>query len=274
MDQFTTIFEHTKQFATQHAPAQALSNAIPLAIIFLVAGIGLSVLGAKLARLGMTFGWIILGAFGGAWVARESGFSMPLCVGAGAIAVGIIGHQTYRLWVGLAAAVVISAATLGAFGYQNVMPHVSEFEQQITLTTSASPDPFVIPTPEQQQAYAQRTPREWFQEFWGHVVQHDPGVRQKGLALGLATFAAALCIGLLAARLALILSTSLIGTALVTTGMFTLIAHFTHDRAFQALENHPTLVGLAVGAFLVTSVILQTLLTRRHSSPKMAEKPA
>jgi hypothetical protein len=274
MDQFTTIFEQTRQFAAQHAPASALRETIPIAIIFLVAGIGLSVLGAKLARIGMTFGWLMLGALGGGWIARQTGFPAVVCVTAGAITVGIIGHQTYRLWVGLAAAVVISAATLGAFGYQNVMPHVSEFGQRVTLASSASAEQFVIPTPEQQEAYAQRTPRQWFQQFWGYVAQQEPGIVQKGRALGLATFIAGLCIGLLAARLALILSTSLIGTALVTTGMFTLIAHFMHDRAYQALENHPTLVGLTVGVFLVSSIILQTLLTRRHHSPKMAEKPA
>ena len=71
--------------------------------------------------------------------------------------------------------------------------------------------------------------------------------------------------GLLAVRWALILSTSLLGTSLVTTGLATLLTQSVPD-SYQAFQNNPKLVGIGIGAFLATSLVLQTMLSRRTSS--------
>lgn len=274
MDSFTTVLEQTRQLAIQHAPADLLRETVPVAIVCLIAGIGISVLGAKLSRIGLTGAWVLVGAMGGAWVSRESGFPMPICVAAGALMVGIIGYQTFRVWVGIGSALVISSVVLGAFGYQRVVPHVSEFEREVGSPTVQVSDAFVIPTPEQQRAYVDRAPREWFQRFWSFVLQRDGTVERNGRALALASLVTGLCIGLIAVRAALILSTSLLGTMLFSTGIGTLLTHIAHDQTYQALRHHPNVIGLAIGAFLLGSIVLQTLLTRPNPKPKEDAKAA
>lgn len=273
MDQLTTLLENARQLAVQHAPGDVLANTVAAAAVCLIAGIGISVLGAKLSRVGLTVGWVIVGALGGAWVSRESGFPMPICVGAGAIMVGIIGYQTFRVWIGIGAALVITFAVLGAFGSQRVFPHVSEFERQYGMPTASTEGTFTIPTPEQQEAYLKRAPREWFQQFWGFVTQRDASLAPNGRALAVASLVTGLCIGLIAVRAALILSTSLIGTFLFTAGAGTLLGRVAPEQMNQAFNNHPTVIGLAVGAFLIGSIVLQTLLTRPKPVPKTSPPP-
>ena len=54
--------EQIRLFVSQHLSAETLANAVPAAIICLVVGIAISVLGAKLARWGFTAVFIAFGA--------------------------------------------------------------------------------------------------------------------------------------------------------------------------------------------------------------------
>jgi len=272
MDQIGSIVEQTRLFVVQHAPSDVLREAVPAGIVFLIAGIGLSVLGAKLSRPGITLAWGIFGAFVGAYVARLSGFPTVVCAAVGALMVGLIGYQTFRLWIGVAAALVFSSATLGVFGYQKVIPHVGEFERAIVLPSATVGGEFVLPTAEQQQAYRDPSPREWFQQFWSYVTQQDATVSPNSRALGIAALITGLCVGILATRWALIVATSLVGTAMVATGAATLMSHISGGESIHALQKHPALMGVAVGGFLLTSIVLQAMLTR--SGPKTEVKPA
>ena len=76
-----------------------------------------------------------------------------------------------------------------------------------------------------------------------------------------------LLVGLLAARPTLILSTALLGTVLVVGSMVTLLTKFIPD-SYQALVERPGLSGVAVGGFLVTSLILQSILTHKGKVPE------
>ena len=60
---------------------------------------------------------------------------MLICGLVGALMIGIIGYQTFRLWVGLGAAMVLSTVALSLFGYQKIVPHMAEFDQ--TASTMA-----------------------------------------------------------------------------------------------------------------------------------------
>ncbi len=267
MSEVETIIEQARLFAVQHVPADVLSSAVPAALGMLVAGVGLSVLGAKLARFGLTAGFILIGGFLGLRFTQHFGFYPIVCILGGASLVGIIGYQTFRLWVGVGAAMVFSSIVLGTFGYQRVLPLVSEFEQSAQVKTLDSPVPFAIPTPQEQRDYLERTPQQWAGDFWAFVTQRDATVAKNAKAIALVALLTGLCMGIVAVRWALILATSLAGTVLVTTAMATLLTHSVPE-SYQAFQRNPALLGVGVGGFLVTSLILQTMLSRRTPAAK------
>ena len=89
--------------------------------------------------------------------------------------------------------------------------------------------------------------------------------------IGVVALLTGLCLGLAAARWALIISTSLVGTSFVATGLATLLTHSVPD-SYQAFQNNPSVVGIGLGGFLVTSLVLQTLLSRKSTSDKSESK--
>lgn len=262
MNEVAAILDQARLFVLQHAPAQILKEAVPFGIIVLSVGIGLSVLGAKLSRFAFVCAFIGLGAWVGIYFARQTGFPTPVCGLVGAALIGLIGYQTFRMWVGVTVALVLSSLALGAFGYQRIVPHVAEFEQTGTTQAVESPVSFELPSPEQQQAYHERTPWQWAEQLWAFVTQKDAHIERNGKAVGLAALVAGLCLGVVATRWALILATSLVGTALVTTAIAALLTHSVPETC-QAFQQRPGLVGVAVGGFLVSSFVLQTMLTRK-----------
>jgi len=264
MTEIESILEAARTFAAQHAPADVLRSAIPAAIVMLVAGVGISVLGAKLARFGMTTGFVVVGGALGAAFAKEFNFAPIICVLGGALLVGVIGFQTFRLWVGLGAALVFSSLVMGTFGYQKVVPYMSEFRQQTAEPRIESPIAFALPSREDQVAQRERTPQQWAQEFWTYLTERDAATAQNTKALSLVALLTGLCMGILAVRWALIIATSLVGTVLVTSAMATLLTNSVPESC-QAFQRNPSLVGVGVGGFLVTSLILQTMLSRKSA---------
>lgn len=267
MNDLTPILEQARLFVVQHVPVNVQGNAIAVAIILLVGGIGLSVLGAKLSRFGFTSVFVVLGALAGYHFSRVSGLHPVICTPVGAAMIGAIGHLTFRLWVGVAVALVLSSLVLGAFGYQRVVPHVAEFDQtrMVGWSPVTGAAEFSLPTPDQQQAYRDRSPETWVKELWAHVTAKDAHLERNGKSLAFVALVTGLFLGVVAVRWALILATSLAGTALVTTGVATLFTHFV-SGSYESFLHHPGIMGAAVGAFLVTSLALQTMLTRKPPS--------
>lgn len=264
MTEIESILEHARVFVVQHAPSDMLRHAVPFAIVCLFAGVGLSVLGAKLSRFGTACAFSVLGGMMGSYFAQQTGYPLIICGLIGALMIGVIGYQTFRLWVGLGAAMVLSTVALSLFGYQKIMPHMAEFDSAAASSMRVGAETFVLPSPEQSEAYRNRTPRQWAGELWAFVTEKDVRIERNVKALALAAMVTGLCLGVLAVRWALILSTSLIGTALVTTAVATLL-NDSVPSTYQAFRGNPGLVGMGVGGFLVTSLVLQTLLTRKVS---------
>lgn len=262
MSDLSTLIDRAQALASQHAPADILNEQIPLAVMLLIAGVGMSVLGAKTARVASTFGFACAGAVAGTYFARQSGYPLPVCIGAGGLLFGVIGYQTMRFWVGVVTAGVLSAVALGAFGYQRVVPHVAEFEQSMRAETNEADFVFSVPTPEQQEAYRNRTPKQWAQEFWAYAVQRDGALEQGARTLGIVAVLTGLCLGVVAMRWALILSTALVGTGLVTGGIATLVHHYWPGEGYEAFAARPAVVGAIIGGFFVSSFIVQTAITK------------
>jgi hypothetical protein len=272
-DAWVTIVEQARQLVQQKAPADLLRDAIPFGIICLIGGIGFSVLGAKLGRFGITSLFVLLGAWVGVQFSELTDFARPLCGLIGAAMLGIVGYQSFRLWVGLTAGLVLASIMAGVFGFQRVVPHVEEFERSRVWVSADAPGEYVVPTAAQQEAYVARGPRDWASELWRFVASKDANIAQNGKAVVLGALLTGLCFGVIALRSALILSTSLIGTALVTTAISTLTYRML-PGSYDAVQKNPQYAGILVGAFLVMSIVVQTLLTRAAPGDKPAAATA
>jgi hypothetical protein len=274
MNELTTIGHHLQIFVQQHVPDTWQAQGVPIAILTLIGGVALSVFGAKLARVGMTCAFVLGGAALGGFFAKDTGFTPAICVLIGAAAIGVIGHLTFRVWVGVISAAVISSLALGAFAQQRLLPHVAEFDQRYanvstgdTFASTNSTVGFSIPSPAQQQAYAQRSPQEWAQNFWNFVSQKDQRIPTHAKLIGMVALVTGLLIGLLASRATLILSTAIVGTVLVVGSVVTLLTR-SFPGSYESLMQRPGLTGVAVGGFLVTSLILQGILAHKGRAPE------
>lgn len=261
----TIWIEQLQQFISQHASADAIRGTVPAAVMLLLVGIVMSVLGAKLARFAVTTAFVVGGVAAGIRFGRELDLPPILCAAGGALLVGMIGFQTFRLWVGLGSALVLSSVVLGFYGYKNVAPHMSEF-QQMTQSAPAGGTFTLLPA-DKQSAYADRTPKEFAEEFWTFLTRKDANIAKNGKVLAATALLTGLCLGVLAMRWALILSTSVIGTALVSASIGTLMMKSVPD-SYQSFQGNPKVMGIAIGGFLVTSLILQTMLSRKAAAAK------
>lgn len=273
MKDLTPIFEHVREFAVQNIPPEFQERTVAIAAIFLVGGIGLSVLGAKLAKPAMTTVLGLLGALGGVVFARHTGIHEAIGGLVGAVMFGMVSHLTFRLWVGVASALVLSALALGAFCYQEVVPLVKDFDRDgmVTWSPVEGQQTFTVPSPEQQAANVQPKFKEWARDFWAFASQRDERLPINTQLVGFGAAALGLFLGVIAVRWMLILSTSIVGTGLVTTAVATTVAHYSPGSE-QTFLNNAGVMGMGVGAFLVSSLILQTLLTRKAPESGQGKK--
>lgn len=276
MDELANILDQTRQYAVgqlEGGSSEWLTNQFVAGIATLLLGIGLSVFGAKFARAGLTTAFVVLGGSLGMWFSDLTGFAPLICVLTGGLLVGVIGFQTFKLWIGVGAAIVFSSIAMGAFGYNQLLPHVVEYQKTASLVeqTPEGTTHFTVPSLTEQNDYRIRDPRIWARDFWTFLTDRDLSAANNARALGIVALLTGLCMGLIAVRWALILATSLVGTSMVTTGLATLMTHSVPDT-YQAFNKSPVMVGVAVGGFLLTSLVLQTLLSRKGSSDKAESK--
>ena len=292
MNELQAILEQGRQLVIQSVPAEVLQSAVPIALVSLAAGVGLSVLGAKLARGGVTLAFILLGGGVGLYFAQQIGYAPAICGLAGAGLIGLIGYHTYRFWVGLMTALVLTAAVLGVLGYEKVGPHVIEFAREsgglteglrpgglpmaaladhqagsasTVSVSSSSASLEARPTQDRTQSSqapsVQRSAAEWLHNLWAFIVQQDVEIERQGKAVALGAMVIGLCLGVIASRWAMILTTSMVGTLLVTTGVTALLTRAI-PGSYHSLQQHPSLIGMGVGGLLVASLFIQTMLTR------------
>ncbi len=270
-----SALEQARLFVQQHAPSELMREALPFGIVCVVAGIGVSVLGAKLARVGLTGLFMLLGAGLGVFCARQGGWPAPVCALIGAAILGFVAFQTFRFWVGMAAAMVLATVAAGAFGYERVVPHMQEFERTRLTTTASQPlegrAAFTVPTPAEQEAYVTRTPQQWLGDLWRFVAERDATAAQTARAWVLAAGIVGLFLGVVAARWALIISAAVVGTSLLTTGGTTLLS-CASPEVWRNTVYRPALMGLLIGAIFVASLVVQTMLTRQPKSEKDTSK--
>ena len=264
MEHVTQVLQQIEALARQHTPPDVWSKGIPIALGVLLLGVGVAVLGAKLARPGVTCVFSLVGGYLGLTFATALGFHPAVCTLVGATAIGVIGHMTFRLWVGVAMAAVVCIVALGVFGYNRLAPHISEFQQSLDLS---APVAFSVPTPDEQRTNREYAAATWASDFWTYVQSKDPNVQHNARAIATASILSGLLLGLLATRAATIVSTAFLGTAMIAlaiTGLFSrLIPNFD-----GWMLSRPMVSGALFGGFLVTSLVLQASLSRKAAAAK------
>ena len=264
MNALHTIIDQLQSLTQQHVPPELLSHVVLMSIGIFLAGVAVSVFGAKLAKVGITGVFVLIGTLLGVYFARITGWPIAPCLLIAAAMVGAFGALTQRVWVGAMFAMVLTFIVMSAFSFQKIMPHVATFDPVAQWNTTELASMPALPMPE-AEVLQERTPDEWFSGLWQFVQEQDATVPVQGKAFILATGVIGLFVGVLAVRFALVFSTSLIGTLLVSAGLMGGIAQL-WPAVYQRLFENPGIVSAGVSALMVSSLIVQTMLTRDKSS--------
>ncbi|MCO6436953.1 MAG: hypothetical protein J5J06_07690 [Phycisphaerae bacterium] len=231
----------------------------------LVGGGLLSVFGAKLARGGLTVALALGGMTIGAEYGARLGLPGPVAAILAGAMLGTIGFLTFRLWAGVLTGLVACGVAISVFGYREVAPHAADFQplpvQAMTVQAGVESGADAVVTPSGE--LIPPAPREWMQQFWAYVRSQNASLTSDAEPIIAAALLVGLFLGVLAVRAMLILSTSLLGTSLIFGGAITLLGQV-FPTSLSAMERSPGAVGMALGGFLVSSLILQALLTRKR----------
>ncbi len=268
MSDLQTILEQLQLYGQQFLPAGMTSNVGIAAVVVFTAGCVTCVLGAKLAKVGITGAFVVIGTILGVYFAKLTGFATAPCLLVGAATMGVIGALSQRIWVGALFALVLSGIVMSAFGMQRIVPHVQQYDPVTIIAQNASEGVIqasVAEDPEAIQAGLRESADYWLRDFWSFVIQKDASVSNHVSALLLATAVIGAFIGVIAVRFALIASTSMVGTVMILGSLATFLQHANPDY-YIAGYNHPGLIGTAFGVLVAASMIVQTILTRESSS--------
>ena len=272
-EQIGQVIQQLQGLWDAHVPSQYHLPVVPTALGFLILGVGLAVLGARLARGGLTLACASLGGLVAFSLRSHVSWSPSLLLAAGMVAGGVLGYVLFRLWVGVAAAAVCSLFALGVYGSRMIVPHfvdydsVHNFNGSFVIPEAAESD---ISSPAESGGPSVERVEAWFRDFWLYVKSKESDVNTwvAGIALGAALFGFG--VGSVLPRFTLILGTACLGTTLVLSGMAALAKHSKADLYDAALAN-PRTVGIVGLVLVATSLVLQGLLTRR---PAAAAAPA
>ncbi len=256
-----------RQFASllgQVLPQEIVPSAVVTALLLLILGVGVSVLGAKFARWLLSIMFAVGGLILGLRVTQM--LNLPIA-GAlvGGLVVGCVGYLLHRLWVGMAAACLLASLAFSLFSVQYVLPRLD------ALPASASPvelpsvegelEP-LIPQSSQAALDAGWRKLKTDAEVLAHeILDQEPRLRRVAGAVVLIAGGVGLLMGIMFCRMTLILITSALGT-LVIMGGIVLLGPAVGVDAYQSYEMSPHTAYATTLSFFVVSVVLQWILTR------------
>ncbi len=265
MQKYTEFASTLFDVFRQHLPSEVIDTQFPAAIVAILIGVGVCVLGAKLARWFITIIFASAGMICGLGLGKALGFSSPISALGGGLALGGVGFSLYRFWVGLLAGLFLSSVALGIVSSQTAFPRLTEFNNlQQSTEPSVELQDFQVGSSQatlesgwdQLEAYGER--------FWAFLNKQDESLRLKIVGYGVGAGLVGLLLGLLLSRITLIVFTAAFGTLLISSGIYVLGNGMGMDM-LQATRERPGMSGLAILAFFVVSVVLQTALTRKEA---------
>lgn len=278
-ERIAQILEQLRGVWDLHVPAQYHPPAVPVAMGLLILGIGMAVLGARMARGGLTFAFACIGGLT-AFAFRSHVNWHPAALLGGGMAIGAMcGFLLFRLWIGVAAAGLCAALALGVYGSRNVAPHFAAYDSThnfngvFTVPEASASDTEAVSSAPSLEAHFDQL-KSWCRDFWLYVQSQESDVNLwvAGVALGAGLFG--FLLGSVLPRLTLIVGTACLGTTLVLSG-FAALAHHANTQVYEAAVARPQTVGVVGLVLLATSLVLQGLLTRRPAiAPKRAPPSA
>lgn len=270
MDAIGEVYERAAFVVGQQTPDDVV---VPLAtagaIVCLILGLMVSVLGAKLARFVLTLGFGVAGIGAGVFLGEQADLPTGLVAFGTAVGAGLIGFFMHRIWVGVLTGALMVLVVNSTYGVHTVAPHLPAFEahygnmpfataRQISTADLRSRN---IINPEFT---------EWIKGFWDYTNVHEKrGLRHVAMLSGCAGLFGML-LGLFAVRFTLVIATSIVGTAMITGGAIGLAEQW-QPQLYQAIIDHPQVLGISGGICLLGSIILQTLLTRPDKNAKATQ---
>ncbi|GJM26384.1 MAG: hypothetical protein DHS20C16_27990 [Phycisphaerae bacterium] len=257
----STLFDVFKQ----HLPSEVIATQFPAAIVAILMGVGVCVLGAKLARWFITIIFASAGMVCGLGLGKALGFSSPISALGGGLALGAVGFSLHRFWVGLMAAAFLSSVALGVVSSQSAFPRLSEFndlEQKSQIVTEVQD--FQLGPSENALQSGWDKLDAYGDRFWEYLNKQDSSLKLKVVGWGVGAGLVGLLLGLLLSRITLIVFTAAFGTLLISSGVYVLGNGMGMDM-LQATRDRPAMSGLAILSFFVVSVALQTALTRKEA---------
>jgi hypothetical protein len=265
-DQLTQFLDQVQRLWETHVPPEYQVPVLPVAVGSLLLGIGLSVLGAKLARVGVTLGFVAVGVLLASALAPIIHTPVIAVVLIGALLAGGIGYALFRLWVGLAAAAFFAAIAVGTYGSQVVVPRFIEYDPAYKFNGT-----FTLPDKAEGDTTSDRVLSDlqtWADDFWLYVQSREVDVNKRIWGMGLGAALIGLVLGMLLPRFTLIVATSMVGTLMVMSGLAGLAAQL-HVDLPAAAGQHGRILAVAGIVFLGASLLLQMLLTRKAPPRKV-----
>jgi hypothetical protein len=262
MDQLAQYAQQIADLLRQHAPNGTLPPVAPTAIVALIFGVGICVLGAKLARWLITVAFAVGGLAAGLRLGGYFGVAPMYSSLVGAAMLGAVGFMMHRLWVGLFTGAFLASVAFGVLSTQVALPHLSEFEAQQRAAIAQTEVTQFEPGPvgDAVQAGWDRL-IDYGKDFFQFVSSKHPAVEKWGPVSIIVAAGFGLLMGIFLCRSTLILFTAAFGTSLIGSGMTMLGGQFEIDM-LKLFQERPGMSALALGAFFVFSVVLQTMLTR------------
>lgn len=271
MDQLAHYAQQLAEMFRQHAPADATMPAMPAAIVALVFGVGICVLGAKLARWLITVVFAVGGLLAGLSLGGHVDAAPMITALLGASALGVVGYMMHRLWVGVFTGAFLATVAFGVLSTQMILPHLDGFAKQQEVAAQQEVTTFT-PGPVSDAMHA-GWDRFWdyTHQFGEYLVANQPDIQKYSIGVVVIAGAFGLLMGVFLCRLTLILFTAAFGTSLIGAGM-AMFGQEVHVDMLKMLQERPEMSALALGAFFIFSIILQTMLTR--SAPAAPAKKA
>ncbi len=272
MDGVGQFFEHARTLVEHHAPQDMTVPVLTsIAACLVSVGLGVSVLGARLARGSLTLGLCLAGIASGFAVSVSTGMPQAVAVPLGGLVFGVLGFVLHRLWVGLAAGTALILVLSGTYGVHSLSPQVEAYRQSAGPMPAAFSEGLTFADAGPDAEYIAPEFKQWVGGLWDNVRGNERrSLRKLALINGcLGLFG--LILGLLAVRLTLVTMTSLVGTGMILAGAVPLIQTWQPDL-YQTGIEHPEAVGISCGVFLLASFVLQFLLTRPDKKAAPAPK--
>jgi hypothetical protein len=226
----------------------------PLALT-IIAGLALSLAGARLIRASLAIVFMGGGAVVGAEIAKSYGYSVIPGILAGAIVLGIVGYFLFRMWVSTLAGLLMATIAVSTVGAPELPAVWQQFEQRRTATGPNATE-FALPTAVQQQAARQLTFAQYCLELGQFIRSNRPELVRNTAIVAVVAFLFGAAVGLFAYQWAMILGTAIAGTSLLVSALVTLANRYWPASLDWCRANPRASLGILAG-WLLIAVITQ-----------------